>query len=120
MPPQGAGEVSRQYVFAGMGRKAQPVTALFRHGLRRATFPGGEGFCPTNQNLTFIEQYRTGWAQWCNDYHRPYIPGLGVRIRAQIKIYRPPNQKAYAYRAGQNKRSVGQQAENQYKLTVSK
>ena len=24
---------------------------LFRHGLRRATFPKGEGFCPPNPNL---------------------------------------------------------------------
>ena len=72
VPPQGAGEVSRQCVFAGMRSNAQPVTALFRHGLRRATFPRGEGFCAINQYLTFIERYRTGWAQWCNDHHRPF------------------------------------------------
>ena len=41
VPPKGAGEVQQE--LAGSARVRRNGTALFRHGLRRATFPFGEG-----------------------------------------------------------------------------
>ena len=45
VPPKGAGEVCPQ------GTVAPPGATLIRHGLRRATFPRGEGFDTLNNHL---------------------------------------------------------------------
>ena len=50
VPPKGAGEACPQGNVAPMGQH------LFRHGLRRATFPRGEGF---DTNLSHQYDYYT-------------------------------------------------------------
>ena len=47
----GAGEVQREFAEPAGGRRIR--TALFRHGLRRATFPFGEGLRAANAGDTF-------------------------------------------------------------------
>ena len=45
VPPKGAGEVCPKGTVVPMGQR------LIRHGLRRATFPRGEGFALLNNHL---------------------------------------------------------------------
>ena len=48
VPPKGVGEVCPQGTVAPTGQH------LFRHGLRRATFPRGEGFAALNNNFSYL------------------------------------------------------------------
>jgi len=36
--------------------------------------------------LKFAQQYRTGWAQWCNDYYRPARHALSPGTARQTVI----------------------------------